>query len=235
MKPGSGGPVILAQGDDHLFAYKPAGLATTGRTLEDPDCLQFELMAHLRRRKVWAVHQLDKGTSGVCLFALRKPSVPVWVARLRAGNKLYLGVCDGVLTGRHTVRAPIGQVRRPDGRTQAAVVGDGKPAHSTVTALQSVGQRTLFTAQIHTGRTHQIRLHLAHLGHPLVGEKLHRSPPCDVMPFAALHSWCLELPNAAGELVGIEAPLPQALARTLRAWSFQIPASGELGFWRGDE
>jgi 23S rRNA-/tRNA-specific pseudouridylate synthase len=235
MTHGSGGPTILARGEDHLFAWKPVGLATTGRTLDDPDCLQSELMAHLNRRKVWAVHQLDKGTSGVCLFALRKPSVPLWVERLRRGNKLYLGVCSGRLTGRHSVRAPIGQIRRSDGRTQAAVVSDGKPAHSTITALQSVDDRTLFTAQIHTGRTHQIRLHMGHLGHPLVGEKLHRTPACDEWPFPALHSWCLELSDSDSELLRIEAPLPDALFDRLKRWGFDVPDSDEVGFWRGDE
>ena len=96
-------PVILARGDDFLVADKPAGLATTGRTLDDPDCLQSALMTHLQRRKVWAVHQLDKGTSGLCLFALRKPSVAAWAARLKAGQKRYLGLVDGQLVGTHEV------------------------------------------------------------------------------------------------------------------------------------
>ena len=234
MSQGMGGPMILARGEDHLFACKPSGLATTGRTLDDPDCLQSQLMTHLSRRKVWAVPQLDKGTSGVCLFALRKPSVPLWVERLREGRKLYLGVCTGQLTGQHSVRAAIGKIRRPDGRTQAAITQDGKAAHSTITALQTVGDKTLFTAEIHTGRTHQIRLHMGHLGHPLVGEKLHRTPPCEQWPFPALHSWCVTLMNADKAPLHIEAPLPAELQERLCHWGFELPTPEGVGFWRGD-
>ena len=234
MSEGSGGPRILMRGEDHLFAWKPSGLATTGRTLDDPDCLQSHLMTALKRRKVWAVHQLDKGTSGICLFALRKPAVPLWAERLRHGQKLYLGICSGTLKGRHSVRAPIGRIRRPDGRTQAAITKDGKAAHSTITALQSVNDQTLFTAQIHTGRTHQIRLHMSHLGHPLLGEKLHRSPACDAWPFPILHSWCLELEDADGVPVRVEAPLPEALSQQVQRLGFEVPTADQVGFWGTD-
>ena len=223
-------PVILARGEDFIVADKPAGLATTGRTLDDPDCLQSALIAHLKRRKVWAVHQLDKGTSGLCLFALRKPSVAVWAARLRAGQKRYLGLVDGVLTGTHEVRARIGRITRPDGRTQPGLVPDGKEAHSTVQALESAGGRTLVLVQLHTGRTHQVRLHLAHLGHPLVGEPMHRTPPCTLMPHPALHAWTLSLEGPEGGGLRLEAPIPPALTGVLKDHGLTPPGAKTVGF-----
>ena len=230
MKEGREAPVILARGEDYLVASKPVGLATTGRTLEDPNCLHYQLMEALNRRKVWAVHQLDKGTSGACLFALKKPAVSVWAERLRAGRKLYLGICDGQLLGTHQVHAPIGRITRDDGRTQAAIVPSGKPAHSTIWALENQGERTLFAAQIHSGRTHQVRLHLSHLGFPLVGEGLHRSPPCERLPHPALHAWCLALDAGGPHPLKIIAPLPRSLEETLASMGFSAPDAAVVGF-----
>ena len=227
-------PVILARGDDFLVADKPAGLATTGRTLDDPDCLQSALMTHLQRRKVWAVHQLDKGTSGLCLFALRKPSVAAWAARLKAGQKRYLGLVDGQLVGTHEVHAPIGRLTLPDGRTQAGLVKDGKDAHSTIHAVASAGGKTLVVVQLHTGRTHQVRLHLAHLGHPLVGERMHRAPPCTALPFPALHAWTLALQGPDSERLHLEAPVPSMLIDALKAVGLRVPSSKAVGFDCGD-
>ena len=222
-------PHIVSQGDDYVIVSKPTGLATTGRTLDDPECLQSELMQHLSRRKVWAVHQLDKGTSGLCVFALKKPSVARWAARLRAGRKLYLGVVDGVLEGRHEVRAPIARVTLSDGRTQPAIHPQGKGAHSTIEALETIEGRTLVVGRIHTGRTHQVRLHLSHLGVPLVGERMHREPPCHALPYPALHSWILQVEDDEGSSLTFEAPLPDALAQTLSGWGFTLPSPYAVG------
>ena len=225
-------PRILTRGDDFLVADKPAGLATTGRDLDDPDCLQSQLMTHLSRRKVWAVHQLDKPTSGLCLFALRKPSVAVWAERLRAGKKLYLGLVEGALAGTHEVHAPLGRVTLPDGRTQPGLVPGGKASHSTVCAVATSEGRTLVTVQIHTGRTHQARLHLAHLGHPLVGEQMHRHPPCTALPRPALHSWLLELEGPDGAPLRLEAPAPAMLTEAAGHLGLTLPSP--VGFWSDD-
>ena len=230
MKSPEGDPHILARGEDYLIASKPVGLTTTGRTLDDPDCLQFKLMTHLKRRKVWAVHQLDKGTSGACLFALKKPSVAPWSERLKAGRKVYLALCDGEFSGTHEVRAPVGRVMRSGGKTQPAIVPQGKDAHSTLRALETRQGRTLVAAEIHTGRTHQIRLHLAHLGHPLVGESMHREPASELLPYPALHSWCLELALNQDAPLRVEAPLPSEFRRTLTSMGFALPNKAEVGF-----
>ena len=227
-------PRVVTQGDDFLVVNKPAGLVTTGRDLDDPDCLQSHVMRHLNRRKVWAVHQLDKPTTGLCLFALKKPSVPLWAERLRAGRKLYLALVHGALTGVHEVRAALGPVRQADGRTQPGIRADGQAAHSTVRAVATGSQHSLATVQIHTGRTHQARLHLMHLGHPLVGEKMHRTPPCTALPGAALHSWLLDLPHPTLGHLSLEAPLPEAFIEAARAANLKVPTRDAVGFWSAD-
>ena len=75
---------------------------------------------------------------------------------------------------------------------------------------------------------------MSHLGHPLVGEKLHRSPACDAWPFPVLHSWCLELEDADGETLRVEAPLPEALIQAVERWGLEVPSSDQVGFWRSD-
>ena len=225
-----GAPLVLARGDDYLIASKPAGLATTGRTLEDPDSFQSELMLALRRRKVWAVHQLDKGTSGACLFALKKAAVSQWAERLKRGRKLYLALCDGRMVGTHEVQACIGRVVRADGRTQSAITPSGKDAHSTIWPLETSGDRTLCVAQIHTGRTHQVRLHLSHIGFPLVGESMHRDPPCTLLPYPALHAWCLELGGDPRESLKVVAPLPASFCDLLEGLGFARPRPETVGF-----
>ncbi len=200
-----------------LVADKPAGLASTGRTLQDPDCLQFVLQHALRRRKLWAIHQLDRQTSGLNLFATHKAAVARWSGRLQEGSKLYVAFAHGeVPPGPIEVQVPLGRKRREDGRSVPAVLEDGKPARTTVRGLDiatsEAGTYSLVLARIHTGRTHQVRLHLAHLGHPLVGEALHRTPPCALHSRHALHAWRLDLPARAGDRrLAWEAPLPEDL------------------------
>lgn len=212
----SGPPRLLELRDGLLVVDKRPGLPSTGRTLDDPDCLQSALMRLLRRRKVWAVHQLDRDTSGLNLFCTRKALVAAWAARLSAGTKTYLALCHGALVGApRTVDLAIGRRRGPSGRELPALRSDGKPARSTITprAASADGRVSLVEVVIHTGRTHQVRLHLASLGHPLLGERLHRDPPCELLPRHGLHAWRLDLgPDARWE-----APLPPDLAYAIEA------------------
>lgn len=204
---------ILAVLDGLVVVDKPPGLPSTGRDLDDPDCAQHQVMLALGRRKpVWAVHQLDKDTSGLNLFVTRKRLVAEWSARLASGRgrevKRYLAVCHGELSGERVVDAPIGRRRTPDGRTFPALREDGKAARTRLLPLVVGGGFSLVEARPATGRTHQVRLHLAAVGHPLVGEGMHRDPPCALHPRHALHAWALELGPPEGRL---EAPLPPDL------------------------
>lgn len=213
---------VRVEHDGVLVCDKPPGLPTTGRDLTDPACLQGLVMARRRRRKVWAVHQLDQDTSGLVLLALRKPLVAVVGGWLQRGTKTYLAVVHGRVQGPHRIEAPIGW-RRDGVRRFPAIGADGKAARSHVTPVACAAHHSLVEVAIETGRTHQVRLHLAHLGHPLVGEGLHRDPPCGQHPRHALHAWRLVLPDAPAPLQRLEAPIPADLVALLSALSLAAP------------
>lgn len=177
---------LLFEDDGVIVVNKPAGMPTAGDTLHEPGSLQFELMRH-HRRMVWAVHQLDRDTSGVNLFVTRKKLVQPWVEKLQAGTKSYLAVCDGVYEGGE-VEAPLGWVSRG----VRGVTPDGKYARTTFRPVRHGPCHTLLEAQLHTGKTHQIRIHLAHVGHPIAGDVRYGG---SVQPIGQqlLHAWRLQI------------------------------------------
>ncbi len=179
-------------------------------------------MTALRRKRVWAVHQLDKQTSGLNLFVTRKALVDVWMRRLRGtpGAKRYLAIVHGALTSPLTVDAPLGRVRRPDGREVPAVTAAGRPSKTRLIPHASTGAFSLVEARPATGRTHQVRLHLGHVGHPLVGEPFHRDPPCALHPRQALHAWVLDF---GPQVARFEAPLPADLLALLTELGLDWP------------
>ena len=204
-------PAILLDRDGFVGVDKPPGLASTGRTLDDPECLQWRL-CRWAGRMVWAVHQLDTDTSGAILFARRKALVAEGARRLRArsGRKLYLAVCHGEPDfAERTIRLPIGAATGSGGRL--AVARTGRDARTAVRVLARSGGFSLLELRLLTGRTHQARIHLAHIGHPLVGERSYRDAPCELHPRHALHASRLVL--GGPEPLVIEAPLAPDLAR----------------------
>jgi 23S rRNA-/tRNA-specific pseudouridylate synthase len=181
------GDRILYESSGVLAIDKPAGLPTSGKHLEDPDCLQFALMQR-HNQMVWAVHQLDADTSGINFFALEKPLVPMWQGRLQYPNarKVYLAIVEGqVAFDNKRVELPIG----PASERGLGVCEEGKRAVTEI-RLRAHGQDcSLLEVMIETGRTHQIRIHLAHLGHPLVGEDWYAPDRPRRHSRQALHAW----------------------------------------------
>ena len=196
---------ILLEDDGLIAVDKPAGWPSTGRDLKDPDCLQHLLMQRFRR-KIWAVHQLDADTTGVNLFVRRKSLVATWADRLRQGRKTYLALCHGQIERRGWFRidSPIGWVEARGGRW---IADDGKAAVSEVRVEKAGESISALEVAIKTGRTHQVRIHLASVGHPLVGERRYRQPPCGLLDRHALHAHRVRLPGVGV----IEAPVPADL------------------------
>jgi len=196
----------------HVVAVdKPAGLPSTGRDLEDPNSLEHRLARHLGQR-VWAVHQLDADTSGVIVFVARKSLVAPWAERLsRHADKQYLAICHGAPSfDALEVDAPIaptGRNKPPFWRVASSVDDAGaRAAQSRLEVLDRTEHHALVRVTLVTGRSHQARLHLAHLGHPLVGEKVYRTPPCTEHPRHALHAHAIRFRD--GELPSeVIAPL----------------------------
>ena len=167
------------------------------------------------------VHRLDKDTSGLLVVAKTLVAQTDLVRQLQARSvrREYLALAAGDIARGGTVDAPIG--RHPTKRTTMAVVPAGKPARTHYDVVERFGDATLLRCRLETGRTHQIRVHLASLGHPLVGDPAYgrKKGP---LTFArqALHAVRLGLVHpASGQSCVWESPLPAdfaALLDTLR-------------------
>jgi 23S rRNA-/tRNA-specific pseudouridylate synthase len=198
---------------------KPWGVPSTGRQLDDPDSLQFALMQRCGEM-VWAVQQLDADTSGVNIFVRTKTLVPEWQQRMRYPNgvKTYLAIVHGRIGfDERRIEAPIGVLREEPSR-QLGVTTDGQRAVTQVHVLDRTKDAGLLRVRIETGRTHQIRIHLASIGHPLFGEDWYREPRCREHPRQALHALRVEFGDA-GLTQSIESPWPddlRALTERLR-------------------
>jgi 23S rRNA pseudouridine1911/1915/1917 synthase len=184
------------------------------------------------------VHRLDKDTSGLMLVA-RTPQAHAALVRALAAREVgreYLALCHGALTGGGTVDEPIGRHRTQ--RIKMAVRGDGREAVTHYRIERRLGALTLVRARLETGRTHQIRVHLAHIGHPLVGDPVYggrRRLPPGASPAAiaalegfrrqALHAVRLSLAHpSGGQPLVFEAPLPEDFAALLGVLEHDGPA-----------
>lgn len=160
------------------------------------------------------VHRLDKGTSGLLAVAKHPHAQEKLKRQLHTGDfrRVYLAVCDGAPPApAGVINAPIGPV---DGSlVQRQVRPDGRPARTHYRVLRPCGPRALVQLELDTGRTHQIRVHMAHLGCPLTGDFLYGAEDRALIPRPALHSARLELAHPiTGERLRFAAPLPADLA-----------------------
>lgn len=168
------------------------------------------------RAGVHAVHRLDRDTSGVLLVA-RTPGAHARLdSALREGRirRRYLALAEGhpdIPGG--LIDLPL--VREAGGGSRRVVKPGGAPARTRVKVLERLPGAALLAVTLDTGRTHQIRAHLAHLGHPLLGDAPYGGSTT-IAPRVALHAQVLEFPHpSTGEPVTVEAPLPPDLALIL--------------------
>lgn len=161
------------------------------------------------------VHRLDRGTSGLLVAAKHPHAQEALKNQLHTENfrRVYLAVCEGVpepYSG--VIDAPLGP--KPGSLMEQMVRPDGKPARTQYGVLRRWGARALLSIELETGRTHQIRVHMAHIGHPLVGDFLYGTEDRDLISRPALHSGYLSfLHPITGEKLQFSAPLPQDMAR----------------------
>ena len=164
------------------------------------------------------VHRLDKGTSGLMVAAKHPHAQEVLKNQLHTAEfrRIYLAVClGGPAEEAGTVDAPIGMA---EGSIVArAVRPDGLPARTHYRVLERRGVRALVRLELETGRTHQIRVHMAHLGCPLAGDFLYGTEDRDLIPRPALHSSELTVRQpVTGEVLTFTCPLPADMARLMR-------------------
>ena len=158
-----------------LVVNKPVGLVVHPGAGNPRGTLLNGLLHHVpeleRLPRAGIIHRLDKGTSGLLLVAKTLEAHTALVRALaeRRIARHYLAVCGGVLTGGGSINEPIG--RHPVDRLKMSVQQDGKPAVTHYRVIKRFAAHTYTSVQLETGRTHQIRVHFAHLRHALVGDQ----------------------------------------------------------------
>lgn len=173
------------------------------------------------------VHRLDKDTSGLLVVAKTIPAQTALVRQLEARSvqREYLALVHGELTRAGKVDAPIG--RHPTQRVKMAVVENGKAAVTHYEIEKKFPSCTLLRCRLETGRTHQIRVHLARIGHPLVGDSVYLKGPQKCVPQLrallagfprqALHATRLALEHpVSGEWMEWHVPLPRDMQQLLK-------------------
>ena len=220
---------VVYEDDAILVVDKPAGLVVHPGAGNPRGTLLNALLHHAPALaalpRAGIVHRLDKDTSGLVVVAKTATAQTDLVRQLqsRTVSRQYLALACGDLARGATVDAPIG--RHPTARTRMAVVARGKPARTHVEVLERHGIVTLVACRLETGRTHQIRVHMASIGHPLVGDPVYgsgrsaRLPPLlAAFPRQALHAQRLALVHpATGKSVAWTSPLPPDFAALLAA------------------
>ncbi len=226
--------------DEHILVIdKPAGLVVHPAAGHQDGTLLNALLYHVpdiaNVPRAGIVHRLDKDTTGLMVVAKTLEAHTKLVAQLQARSvsRIYEAIVIGVITSGGTIDAPIG--RHGVQRQKMAVVDAGKVAVSHYRVLERFRAHTHTRVKLETGRTHQIRVHMSHIGYPLVGDPVYggrfRIPPVASQtlvqtlrefPRQALHARFLELDHpATGVRMKWESPLPEDFlwltSRTIRA------------------
>ena len=200
-----------------LVLNKPAGLVVHPGSGNPRGTLLNALLHHSKQLakipRAGIVHRLDKDTSGLLVVAKTLQAQTNLVRQLQARTvgREYLAVAHGVIRSDGEVAAPVG--RDPRSRTRMAVVAGGKAALTRYRVLKRFAAATLLECRLATGRTHQIRVHMQALGHPLIGDPVYRGKRRGEEETRfhrqALHAARLEFLHPVSDvLMQFEAPLP---------------------------
>jgi len=216
--------------DEHILVIdKPAGLVVHPAAGHADGTLLNALLHHvpdiINVPRAGIVHRLDKDTTGLMVVAKTLQAQTKLVDQLqkRTVSRIYECICIGVITSGSTIDAPIG--RSSANRQRMAVIDGGKPAVTHYRVLERFRSHTHVRVKLETGRTHQIRVHMTHVGYPLIGDPLYagrfRIPPAasptlvqtlKEFPRQALHARFLELEHpATGQRMKWVSPLPEDL------------------------
>jgi 23S rRNA pseudouridine1911/1915/1917 synthase len=212
---------ILFEDADLLVLNKPPGLVVHPAAGHSRHTLVHALLAHCTslsgiggEQRPGIVHRLDKDTSG-CLVIALTDTAHAHLSRQFAGRtvtKIYLALVQGHFAGPRTgaIENQIG--RHPVHRKKMAVLDrGGRVSRTTWRVLEELpGIGTLVECTLHTGRTHQIRVHMKHLGHPLLGDALYAPRMARHYPRQMLHAWQLAFTHPrTGERMHFVSPLPE--------------------------
>jgi 23S rRNA pseudouridine1911/1915/1917 synthase len=209
---------ILYEDEDLLILNKPAGLAVHSAALTEETVTVAGAVAHyLDGRPFHPVNRLDRGVTGVMVVAKSGFIHHRCMSMLHTDDfrREYRGVCAGVPEQTAGIIAlPMG--RDPDSVLKRRIDPEGLSARTEYQVLDSFGDRSLLRLRPLTGRTHQLRLHCAAIGHPLLGDWLYGTEDRDLIPRPALHSYELWLRHPlTNEMIHVIAPLPEDMKRLI--------------------
>lgn len=217
---------ILYEDDDLLVIDKPAGLTVHPAPGHPSHTLVNAVLAHLSEIENEAdvtrpgiVHRLDKDTSGVMLVAKNNVALANLSDQFKSHSvkKVYLTLVKGILKPeRGVIEAPIG--RDSSDRKKMAVTGEsrGRQARTNYRVLRYIGKNSLLEITPETGRTHQIRVHLAAIGNPVIGDATYGKKSAFLnRQFLHAHRLGFYLPSS-GKFVEFESPLPEDLQKALK-------------------
>ena len=217
---------VLFEDEALLVLDKPSGLAVHGGS-----GVSFGVIERLRQsrqelRFLELVHRLDRDTSGVLMLAKKRSALTALHAQLRAGSvrKFYLTLVRGAWEGTaaRDVELPLQKYLLSSGERRVSIREGGMPSHTRIRLRKRLGKFSLLEAELKTGRTHQIRVHLAHLGFPIAGDDkygdftLNKALVRQGLKRMFLHACktVIEHP-VTGKKVTLEAPLPADLENFL--------------------
>ncbi len=217
---------ILFEDDAFLAVDKPAGIAVHGGS-----GVSFGVIEALRKQRPEArflelAHRLDRETSGILLVGKKRSALNALHDQFRSGggvDKRYWVLVSGRwMDPLRNVRLPLLKYELPSGERRVRVADDGKASHTVFRLLGRWRRFSLLEAELKTGRTHQIRVHLSHLGFPIVGDEkygdftLNRELQREGLKRMFLHAKQIRLPHPlTGEPVFLESSLPAALVAFL--------------------
>jgi 23S rRNA pseudouridine955/2504/2580 synthase len=218
---------ILHEDDVLIVIDKPSGMAVHGGS-----GVSVGVIEQLRRERPQArflelVHRLDRDTSGVLLIAKKRSALTALHAQLREGTaqKFYLTLVHGRWqNAKQSVKLPLHKYVLQSGERRVRVESDGQEAHTVFRSKRAYPGFSLLEAELKTGRTHQIRVHLAHLGFPIAGDdkygdfELNKAFARQGLKRMFLHAWKMTVVHPeTGEPITYEAVLPEELERFMRS------------------
>jgi 23S rRNA pseudouridine1911/1915/1917 synthase len=216
-------PIEVLYLDEHVVVVnKPAGLVVHPTIAGERDTVVARTAAEVetrsgKHRRVLVVHRLDKDTSGVMVMALSHQAAEHLHRQLRGHlmDRRYVALVVGDVSREVCVERNIGRPR-PGARRAALTPGTGgRNAFTTIRPLERLGNMTVVEAVLGTGRTHQVRVHLSYLGHPVLGDPIYGSYRTGQIsaPRLALHAAHLGFVHpTSGVKVELDAPMPEELA-----------------------
>lgn len=215
---------ILFEDKRLMVVNKPSGLAAHGGSGLSYGAIELARAARPGLDDLSLVHRLDRETSGCLVLAKRRSALRELHARFRDGTveKNYLALALGDWQhGEQLVDAPLKVEHRAKGERHVIVSPDGKPAQTRIRLSRRYGQYSLLQCQPLTGRTHQVRVHACHMGHPLAGDERYGDAEANAtlrklgLKRLFLHAQSIAFPDDSGNEQHFSAPLPDDLQAVL--------------------